>query len=376
MATVTGLTAAKALELASQDIIDGEVSGDDLLLTRRDGTAFIAGNIRGPQGIPGTLSIAEKPPADLPSTYAANAVTVFDFASTAGWPTTFATVMTVNEGTSRIFQIVVGKVDDDIWFRTGASDVWGAFKKIASKTYVDAGDAATLVSAQNLIKGTELAGAIDLNTIVASGTYLQSQDSEAVSGTNYPDPTAGVLTVLGNATTMVLQEYRALVNTGDKFYRRTYNGTTWSAWKTYYAAFASMPASTTSATNGTETVSTTETRDAILGNYTFTALANHSYRVVLDNAALVCTVADDQFGIRIRNGGASTPTASSTWIANTRVDVYRTGIAIPLAVSGKFTPGAGVQTLSAFVIRMAGTGTAHLWGADLARALYVMDLGV
>lgn len=376
MATVTALTAAKALELASQDIIDGEVSGDDLLLTRRDGTSFIAGNIRGPQGIPGTISIAEKPPADLPSTYAANAITVFDFASTVGWPTTFATVMTVNEGTSRIFQMVVGKADDDIWFRTGASNVWGAFKKMASKTYVDAGDAATLVSAQNLIKGTELAGAIDLNTIVASGTYLQSQDSEAASGTNYPDPTAGVLTVLGNGTAMVLQEYRALVNTGDKFYRRTYNGTAWSAWKTYYAAVPSMPAATTSAATGTITSSTTETRDAILGNYTFTALAGHSYRAVLENSCGVGSVIDDQFGIRIRNGGASTPTAASPMIGNTRIWVGVASKALPCFVSGKFTPGAGVQTLSVFYVRLAGTGTMTAWGADLPRALYVIDLGV
>jgi hypothetical protein len=380
MATVTGLTAAKALELAAQDIIDGDVSGDDLLLTRRNGTQFIAGNIRGPQGIPGTLSIAEKPPADLPSTYPANSVSVFDFASTAGWPTTFATVLTVNEGTSRIFQIVTSKVDDDMWFRTGASDVWGAFKKIASKTYVDAQTAATLASANSYADGkvatVSIGNAIDLNTLKTPGNYIQAVDSQAAAGTNYPDPTAGVLAVFGNGTTQVYQEYRALVYAGDRFFRRTYNGTTWSAWKTYYAAFASMPAATTTAANGTETSGTTETRDAVLGNYSFTALAGHSYRVVLENAGGVCTVVNDQFGIRIRNGGASTPTASSTQIANTRLACWNNSIALPLFISGKFSPGAGVQTLSVFCIRLAGTGTMHMWAGDFARALYVIDLGV
>lgn len=56
MATVTGLTAERMLEIEAASIVDGEVVGDDLILTRHDETEINAGNVRGatgPQGIQG-----------------------------------------------------------------------------------------------------------------------------------------------------------------------------------------------------------------------------------------------------------------------------------------------------------------------------------
>lgn len=53
MATVTGLTAARMLEIEASSVTDGEVVGDNLILARRDGTSIDAGNVRGPQGLPG-----------------------------------------------------------------------------------------------------------------------------------------------------------------------------------------------------------------------------------------------------------------------------------------------------------------------------------
>jgi len=56
MSIVTALSKAKALELAAQDIISGAISGDDLILTRRNGDVINAGNVRGqigPQGLTG-----------------------------------------------------------------------------------------------------------------------------------------------------------------------------------------------------------------------------------------------------------------------------------------------------------------------------------
>jgi hypothetical protein len=50
MASVTGYTAAKMEELANANIVDGEIVGDDLILTRRDLSQINAGNVRGPQG--------------------------------------------------------------------------------------------------------------------------------------------------------------------------------------------------------------------------------------------------------------------------------------------------------------------------------------
>lgn len=50
MATVTGLTAARMLELAGANIVAARVDEGVLILSTRDGDDVIAGDIRGPQG--------------------------------------------------------------------------------------------------------------------------------------------------------------------------------------------------------------------------------------------------------------------------------------------------------------------------------------
>lgn len=50
MATVTGLTAARMLEIESQCIIDASIVGDDLILERQDTSTINAGSVVGPQG--------------------------------------------------------------------------------------------------------------------------------------------------------------------------------------------------------------------------------------------------------------------------------------------------------------------------------------
>lgn len=50
MATVTGLTAARMAEIEAASIVDGEVVGDNLILTKHNTTTIDAGNVRGPQG--------------------------------------------------------------------------------------------------------------------------------------------------------------------------------------------------------------------------------------------------------------------------------------------------------------------------------------
>ena len=55
MATVTGLTANRMLEIESASIIDGEIVGDDLVLQTRGGTTINAGNVRGATGPVGDM---------------------------------------------------------------------------------------------------------------------------------------------------------------------------------------------------------------------------------------------------------------------------------------------------------------------------------
>ena len=54
MATVTGMTAEAMLALADANIVDGDISVNDLILTTRGGDVINAGNVRGPAGTNGT----------------------------------------------------------------------------------------------------------------------------------------------------------------------------------------------------------------------------------------------------------------------------------------------------------------------------------
>lgn len=55
MATITGLTADRMLEIEAASVIDGDVVGDDLILTTKGGSQINAGNVRGPQGVAGPV---------------------------------------------------------------------------------------------------------------------------------------------------------------------------------------------------------------------------------------------------------------------------------------------------------------------------------
>lgn len=143
---------------------------------------------------------------------------------------------------------------------------------------------------------------------------------------------------------------------------------------------ASTSSNSTTYPANTPGIAGVETRDAVLGNYVFTALANHRYRAVFENAKCGGS-ANTLLTTNIRNGGASTPTNTSTLIANTVSDLRVSGgpgiIGVPVC-QGLFVPGAGVQTLSIFG-QMQGTtavGSAnHFTTAPALRSLYVEDMG-
>lgn len=50
MATVTGLTAERMQAIEAASVVDGDVVGNDLVLTKHDGSTINAGNVRGPTG--------------------------------------------------------------------------------------------------------------------------------------------------------------------------------------------------------------------------------------------------------------------------------------------------------------------------------------
>lgn len=53
MATVNGLTAERMLEIEAASVVDGNIVGDNLILTKHDASTIDAGNVRGPVGTPG-----------------------------------------------------------------------------------------------------------------------------------------------------------------------------------------------------------------------------------------------------------------------------------------------------------------------------------
>lgn len=68
--TVSALTAARMLFIEASAIVAGIVQGDNLFLTRRDGTTFDAGRVRGPKGDKGdTGNTIGNAGGDLTGTY-------------------------------------------------------------------------------------------------------------------------------------------------------------------------------------------------------------------------------------------------------------------------------------------------------------------
>jgi hypothetical protein len=53
MAIVRSLTADRMLAIEAASVIDGDISGDNLILTTKGGKQINAGNVRGPEGPPG-----------------------------------------------------------------------------------------------------------------------------------------------------------------------------------------------------------------------------------------------------------------------------------------------------------------------------------
>lgn len=135
-----------------------------------------------------------------------------------------------------------------------------------------------------------------------------------------------------------------------------------------------MGAPTSTAADGTPTSGTTETRDSILGNYVFTAVAGRRYRAMFTGRVLNGSVSGDRFLCNVRNGGGSTPTAASALIGQSINEVQGVGAPgfVTLPVIDSFIPGAGTVTLGVFFVRGTGTGVCT---PTAGCELYAEDIG-
>ncbi|WP_374556011.1 pyocin knob domain-containing protein [Aquitalea pelogenes] len=91
-----------------------------------------------------------------------------------------------------------------------------------------------------------LGAKVDLDDIISTGWYHQSLNSNAASGSNYPIPTAGMLSVYA-AGSMVYQHY--LDYQGKRIYWRVKYNDTWSAWAGCPTAIIGAAVATTSGTS-------------------------------------------------------------------------------------------------------------------------------
>lgn len=373
MATVTGLTAARMLEIEAASVVDGDVVGNDLVLTRHDGTQISAGNVRGLKGDAGTPVnyaspvftgvvklpiVAYTPAAGASGGPLQRFDNVCAFSSDTGFPVG-AIVLRAPYGLLSHME----RYDIVGYGYEGSTGVWGA----AISFYSNGGGPA-----------------FTYPVVEYTGKFQpQIRLAREISSGNIVIIIGDVATAWAYPKVQILSAFLGLNAVADTYMNGWQSSlvTSLTAYDVVTTPFnvsfsAKMPAPTTTTATGTVTATTVETRDAILGNYVFTAVAGHSYRVCLDNLHTVGTVAAEQYGVRVRNGGSTTPTAASTMIAQSRSVIYQAGGALPVSVGGLFTPAAGVQTLSVFLVRLTGTtGTAYIWSTEMARQLYVIDLG-
>ena len=91
---------------------------------------------------------------------------------------------------------------------------------------------------------------IDLDSLTTSGFYVQESNAFATSGSNYPSPYAGLLSVISNVSSgIVFQQYQIVgasetssVNTINRTWWRSFFGGTWKSWRTFLESsdFASI----------------------------------------------------------------------------------------------------------------------------------------
>ncbi len=123
-------------------------------------------------------------------------------------------------------QLLIDRDSNTFYYRGRASSAWKPWVKVA--TPEDITTALALVGLGLTGAANAIAGGTDLNKIVTSGSYGQSQNAQASLSLNYPIAKAGSLFVQNGGTAITTQLYQEY-DTGRVWNRSRYNQT-WSAW--------------------------------------------------------------------------------------------------------------------------------------------------
>ena len=108
----------------------------------------------------------------------------------------------------------------------------GVLSATDSDTQYSAGTGLALSGTTFKLNGGEIAASVDLNTMRSTGVFSQNSNSDASSGSNYPQNLAGILEVwnddYGNGL-FTVQRYSSYNNTN--VYNRIYYNGTWGSWR-------------------------------------------------------------------------------------------------------------------------------------------------
>jgi hypothetical protein len=134
----------------------------------------------------------------------------------------------------------------------------------------------------------------------------------------------------------------------------------------------------TSNVSSTASSGTTEVRDAILGDYVFTAVSGHWYEIVYTGALANMDAANSRMATRVRDGGVSTPTTGSTLVGETTNYCVETGTAgrNSIRLGGRVSQfSSGTHTLSIFTVSLDSAASTQVPDTMSLRQLYVKYAG-
>lgn len=109
---IDGLTAERMLEIEAASIVDGSVVGNDLILTKHDGTTIDAGNVRGAVGPAGPASsppyaIVQRTGQSMPVGYTTVSFNAADVSDVNNWHDPAVNASRITPGVAGVYEVSV-----------------------------------------------------------------------------------------------------------------------------------------------------------------------------------------------------------------------------------------------------------------------------
>jgi hypothetical protein len=259
--------------------------------------------------------------------------------------------------------------------------------KVQDSFYSGATDSWSIVAVTGTASGSPVLPTLPANSMLIATISVAASSTSVVNGNItdnrvYLNGIGGLLPVANGTERDALNNlYEGVaVWRRDSDYFEIWDGS--SSWIQYRSKSARglMATIVSTSSSGTSTSGTTDTRDAVLGNYVFTSESTaRQYRVTMEGLNPSSSVSGDKYLLTVKDGGGSTPTSASTVIAGTGWNARATGGASQdtWLLQGTFTASAGTHTLSFFAQRQSGTGvfTPVAFSVAAPRKIYVEDIG-